>query len=646
MDKLDPKTYGASKDITAENIEALKGLFPECLTEGKVDFDVLRELLGGEIDDRPERYSFTWNGKSLARRIAQTPSTGTLRPCPEESVNWDTTQNIFIEGDNLEVLKLLQKSYHKRVKMIYIDPPYNKGKDFIYPDRFQENLDTYLRFTGQKDSEGFPLSENAESGGRFHTNWLNMIYPRLKLARNLLREDGVIFVSIDNKEAHHLRQILDEVFGSENYIAQFTWRTDGNFDNQAKVKSCHEYIMMYARALESFPAPPVIDPAVPKDSKLYKDVIRNTIIKNGPKNPVSRIVIPSGFPADFESGTIEERNDAWPHYASKAVVRNGRLVSEVAVESGWSSKDLLEEFIAGGCNPIRDGKDQITRFVIAATGAIEVIKERSENQSHVISVISGVGGPQKASAELASLGVAFDDYPKPTALIEYFVEMNYGDDFIILDFFAGSCTTAHATLNVNSKRGGNRRFIMVQLPEPCAPSTNAYKAGFGNIAEIGKERIRRSLSEGVAKADISAEARSRGLRVYKLDASNLKLWDTGFEELEPSLLDAVDNIKSDRTELDVLYELLLKCGLDLAVPVKQRQIEGKTVYIVGAGALIVCLADGLTLEVVEGIAALKAELQPEIMRVVFKDAGFPNDVVKTNTVQILRHAGIEDVKSL
>ncbi len=645
MDKLDPKTDGASADITAENIQALKVLFPECVTEGKIDFDVLRELLGSEAEDRPERYSFNWNGKSRARRIAQTPSTGTLRPCPEESVNWDTTQNIFIEGDNLEALKLLQKSYHKRVKMIYIDPPYNKGKDFIYPDRFQDNLDTYLRFTGQRDLGGFPLSQNAESSGRFHTNWLNMIYPRLKLARNVLTDDGVIFVSIDNKEAHNLRKVLDEIFGPENYVAQFTWRTDGNFDNQAKIKSCHEYIMMYARSLDSFPAPPAIDPAVPKDSKLYNDTIRNTIVKNGPKNPVSRIVLPAGFPSDIESGIVEARTDSWPHYALEAAFRDGVLVSPAAVESGWSSKELLEEFIANDCQPIRDSKGQVTRFVISATGGIEAIKERSEYQSHVISVISGVGGPQKATAELATLGVAFDDYPKPTALIEYFVQMNYGDDFVVLDFFAGSCTTAHAVLNVNKKLGGTRRFITVQLPEPCDPSTNAFKSGFRNIAEIGKERIRRSLAE-VARTELSVDAPSDGMRVFKLDASNLKSWDADFDTLEPSLLDAVENIKPDRTERDILYELLLKYGLDLAVPVEERVIEGKKVHVVGDGALIVCLADGITLAVVEGIAALKVELQPEITRVVFKDSGFPNDVVKTNTVQVLRQAGIDDVKSL
>ena len=250
MKRLDPKTDGASADVTAEHIDALKALFPECVTEGKVDFDILRELLGDEIEERPERYSFNWNGKSRARRIAQTPSTGTLRPCPEESVNWDTTQNIFIEGDNLEVLKLLQKSYHKRVKMIFIDPPYNRGNELIYPDNYKDNLDTYLRYTGQIDSEGLSLSTNSESSGRYHTNWLNMIYPRLRLARNLLRNDGTIFVTIDDHEVCNLRRLMDDIFGEENFLACFLWKkmdSPSRNDKTRIVSEYHDYVVSYRR---------------------------------------------------------------------------------------------------------------------------------------------------------------------------------------------------------------------------------------------------------------------------------------------------------------------------------------------------------------------------------------------------------------
>lgn len=652
MDKLDPKHDGASPDIVQDNIDKLRELFPDAFTEGsdqdgprsKVDFDALRQILGDYVEDERERYSFTWHGKARARKIAQTPSAGTLRPCPEESVNWDTTQNLFIEGDNLEVLKLLQKSYHKQVKMIYIDPPYNTGKDFIYPDRYADNLATYLRYTNQVDGDGLALSPNSETSGRYHTNWLNMMYPRLKIARNLLTEDGIVFISIDDHEVNNLRFICDEIFGMENLVAQFTWRTDGNFDNQARVKNCHEYILMYARKQENIPSPPVVDPNIPEESKLYKDKIRNTIVKNGPRNPPSKVELPKGFPAAFDDGFIARREDRWPIYESDAIVRGAVLEAPVQVRSGWSSRELLDEFIRNGCEPVIDGKGQETYFEISSSGAIEVVKKRSNEQSHVISVIEGLGGSQKANSELDDLGLVFDDYPKPSKLIKYLIKMNYGSDFYVLDFFAGSCSTAHAVMEANREDGGHRKFIMCQLPYRCGRGTRAYNAGFETISEIGKERIRRVFD--VNKGMNGEEGPSSGFKSLKLDASNIRPWDPNADELRASLFDAIDNIKPGRSEQDVLYELLLKYGLDLAVPIEERDINGRTVFVIGAGALIVCLADDVNLDVVKGIAALKEELTPEVMRVVFKDAGFADDVVKTNTVQILRQADVEDVKSL
>ncbi|ROO27501.1 site-specific DNA-methyltransferase [Salinisphaera japonica] len=646
MDKLDPKTDGTSQDIVADNIDKLRELFPDAFTEGsdadgprwKVDFDALKACLGEYVEDERERYSFTWNGKDRARRIAQTPSTGTLRPCPEESVNWESTQNLFIEGDNLEVLKLLQKSYHKQVKMIYIDPPYNTGGDFIYPDRFQDNLDTYLRYTGQVDGNGFKTSSNSESAGRYHTNWLNMMYPRLRLARNLLKDDGVIFVSIDDHEVQNLRQIMDEVFGPENFITQFTWKTDGNFDNQARIKRCHEYILLYAKYESNFPLPPVVDPSVPRNSKIFREEIRNTIVKNGPKNPVSSITLPEGFPAAFSSGSIRCEKSGWPQYASDAKIANGKLFKSVSVSSGWSSRDLLEQFIDNRCNAITDAKGQLTSFEISQSGAIEAVKKRSDNPSHVISVISGLGGSQKATAELEEIGVPFDDYPKPSELLKYLIAMVAGNDFIVLDFFSGSSTTAHAVLKANAQDEGARRFIMCQLPEPCSSDTIAAKSGFDNIAQIGKERIKQALN--------SLGVNQCGFKVFKLSDSNIVPWVPSDDDIKTSLFDNVDNIRHDRSEADVLSELLLKYGLDLAVPIEAREINGKTVHIIGAGALVVCLADAVDLNLVNGIAALKAELAPEVMRVVFKDNGFADDVVKTNAVQILRQASVEDVKSL
>lgn len=442
MEKLTAASPEAqSADLVAGNIEQLKALFPELLTEGKdglaVNVDVLKALVGdATVTDADEKYGLNWHGKRRARQLALTPSTGTLRPCPQDSVDWDTTQNLMIEGDNLEVLKLLQKSYAGKVKLIYIDPPYNTGKDFVYPDNFQDNIKNYLELTGQIEG-GQKISSNTEASGRFHTDWLNMMYPRLKLARNLLRDDGVIFCSIDDIEASRLRALFDDIFGEENFVAQFSWRTDGNFDNQAKIKICHEYILLYAKSLESFPHPPVMDPSTPADSKLFRPEIRNTIVKNGPKNPVSKIALPKGFPADFENGCITSRVAPWPSYIGDALVENGRLVNPVVVESGWSSKDLVLEFIKNDCAPIEDSKGQETSFVISRSGAIEVVKRRSDYQSHVISVLNGFGGTQKATAQLNEIGAFFNGYPKPVDLIRYVIQMAHGNDGIFLDFLQG-----------------------------------------------------------------------------------------------------------------------------------------------------------------------------------------------------------------
>jgi adenine-specific DNA-methyltransferase len=631
MKRLDPKTDGASADVTAEHIEALKALFPECVTEGKVDFDILRELLGDEIEERPERYSFNWNGKSRARRIAQTPSTGTLRPCPEESVNWDTTQNIFIEGDNLEVLKLLQKSYHKRVKMIYIDPPYNTGNEFIYPDKYQDNLDTYLRYTGQTDDKGLKLSSNAETSGRYHTNWLNMMLPRLKLARNLLSDDGVIFISIDDHEARNLRALCDEVFGDENFVATLIWQKVFSPKNTAKhFSEDHDYIVVYARSKDEWTPEllPRSDDAVARYSNPDSDprgpwASSDLAARNYYGEGRYTVIGPTG--REFEPG----KGLYWRHSKEKfhELDRDRRI---------WWGED--------GSNTPR-----LKRF-------LSDVKDGVIPQTLLLH--KQVGHTQEAKKELLEFA-EFEETEnilnsvKPTRLLRHLLKVGTCCDsaHIVVDFFAGSAPLGHACLLQNREDGGNRRFILVQLPEPLPVREKTAST----IFDIGKSRLRnvtKALFEHDAKqvsvSDPSAKqlVLGAGFRVFSLDASNIKPWDADFNDLEPSLLAAVENIKPDRTELDILYELLLKYGLDLAVPVEERTIEGKTVYVVGGGALIVCLADEITLEAVEGIAALKLELQPEITRVVFKDAGFPDDVVKTNTVQILRQAGIEDVKSL
>ena len=586
-EKMDLK----SMDIINENRNKLKNLFPGIFTESKneegetvesIDVEKLKAEIGDFSDlfeKRRERYGMDWPGKKDCMKLIQQPSVATLKPCREESINFDETENLFIEGDNLEVLRLLQKSYYGKVKMIYIDPPYNTGKEFIYPDNFSESLDTYLAYAGLADDEGRKFSTNTPNEGRFHTKWLNMMFPRLYLARNLLREDGVIFISIDDNEVSNLRKLCDEIFGEDNFLAQLSWKTDGNFDNQAKFKKCHEYILIYAKEEQKFLPPPVIDPSVPEKSKLFLEEIINTIVKNGPKNPVQKVILPEGFPCEVNNGVINARNDSWPHYLNDAKISDGHLSSEVTVESGWSSKDLLEQFIRNKCKPVLDTKEQESSFIISSTGAIEVIKKRATNQSHVITTITGLGGPQKASAEMDELNIVFDDYPKPTELIKYLVKMNDGTEFITLDFFSGSCTTAHSILKLNQEEGSKRKFIMVQLPEPCDEKSKAYNAGYKNIADIGKERIRRAIDKIKKERDAKINDPQNnlpgmeeelpdidlGFKVLKLGRSNFKIWDgsnpdASEEELAAQLEMFVDHIASDATQEDILYELLLKSG--------------------------------------------------------------------------------------
>ncbi len=637
MQKLDPKTDGRSVDVVAENIDKLKTLFPEVFTEGGIDFDALKETLGEYIESREERYSFTWNGKSKARWLAQTPSTGTLRPCPEESVNWDTTQNLFIEGDNLEVLKLLQKSYYKKVKMIYIDPPYNTGNDFIYPDDFRDNIKNYLELTGQVDNEGRKISTNSETSGRYHTDWLNMIYPRLKLARNLLRDDGVIFISIDDNEVVNLRKICDEVFGEENFIGQLIWKrraSSAMADNN--ISTDHDYVICYQKGeFHGFVGKE-------KDFKNYSNP------DNDPRGPWVLGDLTVGMTASMR-----------PNQAYDLVNPKTGKVYPFNPNRVWSYiPESMDKMIAE------------QRVVFPEDVSKRPMQKRFQNElkstynPFSTLMLDDVGLNTEATRTIQELlGGNVFDYSKPVSLLKTLVTQICGNDDVVLDFFSGSCVTAHAVLELNKPDSDNRKFIMVQLPETCDEKSEAYKAGYKTIAEIGKERIRRVIAkittENTGKeADLFSYSKESdlpssmiqkmdlGFKVFKLDSTNIKPWDVDFDNFERTLDDYITNIKNDRSEHDILYEILLKYGLELTLPIEERTIAGKTVFVIGYGALVICLADDITLETVEGIASLKKELQPEIMRVVFKDTGFKGDVVKTNSVQILKLAGIEDVKSL
>ncbi len=635
MEKLNRK----SKDITAENIQKLKELFPEAFTEDgttkdtKIDFEVLKELLGEHVSKEDERYSFTWNGKSKARMLAQTPSTGTLRPCKEESVDWDTTQNIFIEGDNLEVLKLLQKSYHKKVKMIYIDPPYNTGKDFVYKDNFKDNITNYKEITGQVDGNGRNLSNNPETSGRYHTDWLNMMYPRLKLARNLLKDDGVIFISIDDSEVANLRKITDEIFGEENFLTQVVWqRSYAPIALKKFFSENHDHLLIYSRDITLLKTN--ILPRSPKQDDDYKNP------DNDPRGPwkAGNLAVGPAVEAQVYEITTPTGRKVWPPKGYCWRFNKERfeeLTKDNRISFGESGNNVPAPKMF--LSEVRDGVVPMTVWTY-----------------------KDVGHNQEATREVRDiLEGAFFTSPKPLRYLKRIIHLGSDKSDIILDFFAGSSTTAHATLQLNAGDGGNRKFIMVQLPEATDEKSEACKSGYKTIAEISKERIRRAAAklkeESVRAIHESPQLESPqlespqldlGFKVFKLDSTNIKPWEVDFDLTKSTLEDYISNIKADRHEEDVLYEILLKYGLDLTLPITEHPIAGQKVFNIGMGALIICLSDAISLEVVEGIAKLKDRLNPEIMRVVFKDAGFKDDVVKTNAVQILKQAGIVDVRSL
>ncbi|EJP6682850.1 site-specific DNA-methyltransferase [Escherichia coli] len=658
MNKLSPEMPELqSMNITADNITKLKSLFPEAFNEDSVDFEVLKQLLGENVDDKEERYGLNWHGKRQARQLALTPSRGTLRPCKDESVDWDNTKNLMIEGDNLEVLKLLQKSYAGKVKLIYIDPPYNTGKDFVYSDNFQDNMKNYLEMTGQTE-DGVRITTNAETSGRYHTDWLNMIYPRLKLAKNLLSENGIIFVSIDDIEASKLKIIMDEIFGEENFLAQFVWRTDGNFDNQAKIKNCHEYILLYAKKEINFPHPPIVDPNIPKGSKLFKPEIRNTIVKNGPKNPSSKITLPVGFPCDITSGRVNCAKNTWPIYHSDAEISDNKLTKPLVIESGWSSKELLLDFIKNNCNPIIDSKGQETSFVLSQTGTIEVVKKRSDSQSHVVSVLNGFGGTQKATAQLDEIGACFAGYPKPLDLISYIIQMIAKGDDIILDFFAGSGPTGHAVMLQNAKDRCHRKYILVQIPEALSAEKETQKTAVEycrknnlkhNVAELTKERLRRA---GKKVREENPEWKGDvGFRVFKLDTSNIRPWEATAETLSEQIDAYVSPILEGRSEEDLLTELMLKRGIDLSVNIEIRQFDGLTVSCVDGGKLFTCFAkqipassvEELTKGIIDWHKSLKAGKDTVCY---FLDDAFENNIAKTNLCAILEQHGLTNLHSL
>ena len=619
-----------SGDLVRENVERLKALFPQIVTDGKVDFDVLRQLLGDEVEEGEERYGLNWKGKRRARAFAMTPSLGTLRPAPEDSVDWDTTQNLMIEGDNLEVLKLLQKSYSGKVKLIYIDPPYNTGKDFVYPDNFQDNIKNYLELTGQAEG-GRKVSSNTEASGRFHTDWLNMMYPRLKLARNLLREDGALFVSCDDGEVENLRSLLNEIFGEESFVAQFVWRARQFTDARANtnVSTDHEYILAYARESEFSLR------GIERDESKFSNP------DNDPRGPwMSRSIL--GL------ATRDQRPNL--HYDLIDPVTGRQFPPNPA--TGWRySRERMTQLISEGriLFPSKDdGRPREKKF-------------RSEMQSEFIAfrtVIDGVYTADGTQEIRDIFGTEVFSFPKPSELLRRIVEQTVGEGDLVVDFFAGSGTTGHAVMAQNSVDEGKRRYILVQLPEPLDVGNRdqgvaaTYCDELGkprNIAELTKERLRRAATK--IKADNPMFGGDTGFRVFKLDISNIRAWNPNPADLEQTLFAHQDHLVDGRTESDLLYELLLKLGLDLCVPIEKRLIAGRDVHSVGGGVLMACLSKRITRDDVEplaqGIVAWHEELQPAgDTTCVFRDSAFADDVAKTNLAAILEQHGIQNVRSL
>ncbi len=640
LEKLDLRSH----DIAADKAAELLRLFPEIRTEGgKIDFDRLKRVLGETADPGKERYGMNWPGKADCFKTIQQPSLATLRPCPEESINFDTTENLIIEGDNLEVLKLLQKSYIGKIKMIYIDPPYNTGNDFIYPDNYAESLQTYLEYTDQVDAHGKKFSTNTDTDGRFHSKWLNMMYPRVYLARNLLREDGILFVSINDVELGNLSALCNEVFGEENHLATFIWLNEGNIDNQSRIKVNHEYVVAFAKNESLIGSPPVIDPNVPQSSKLFKETIENTIVKNGPANPVSGIMLPIGFPADFEEGTIEPKENFWPRLSNSVKVSSGKTMNVVTASSGWSSKEIAEEFIRGGFQSVKDIKGQDTVFYLSKTGAICCRKKRLDSQSHVLSVLRSMGTVQAASSKLSEIGITFS-YPKPTELIEFLTRVGTVDGDIVLDFFAGSGTLGEAVLNIN-RGAGCRSFILVQLPEQLQGGQ------FPTIAELCRERMRRVIKklndeEAGKLASTIGEKRIFGFKAFKLAESNFNPWQAEVPTGDTATLTKqlefhASHLREGRTPADILYEILLKSGFPLTTQVEKLTLAGKTVYSVADGAMLICLDDALTHDLIKAIADRKPE------RVICLDEGFAgNDQLKTNAVQTMKARGVTSFKTV
>lgn len=613
MDKMD----GMTMNIEQANVEKLKEVFPEVFADGKVDFDKLQGLLGHYIADDKEKYSFSWKGKADSLRLAQKRSTGTLRPCKEESKNWDTTENLYIEGDNLEVLKLLQSSYLNSIKMIYIDPPYNTGNDFVYTDDFADGIAHYKEVTGQA------TKSNPETAGRYHTNWLNMMYPRLKLARNLLTDDGVIFISIDDNEQANLKKLCDEVLGEDNFVAIIPWRKrTAKSDVSFGVSQDYEWILIYAKSQE-------FSAAIEGGTRKYFET---------PDFP--------GRPWRIHDLTTQRNASERPNSNFTMINPKTGKAYPANPNRTWAvTEDTFEGYYNQGKIVFPDDYD----FLNISQPAFRYFKDDDEKKAGesfgYIAVSTNlpkeIGMTKEGTADINEL---FDKkvfgFPKPVALLKYLISITtkFDKDAIVLDFFSGSATTAHAVMQLNAEDGGHRKFICVQLPEKTAVDSEAYKAGYKTICEIGKERIRRAGKkikeenkdkEGIENLDI-------GFKVFKLDSSNLVKWDntptTDEEEVKKRIQQSLFYLVDGRSDLDLVYEIMIKYGLSLTLPIEEREFDGVKAYIINHPdyKVLVCLQANITLSAVE-------EMDKEtIGTYIFADRCFADANILSNTEEILK----------
>lgn len=608
----------SSVDGTQLNLEALYQIAPSCFTEVKdektgelrhvVNFKTLRQLLGDNaVEDADEMYQFTWPGKQEARREAARPTTKTLRPVVEDSVDWDNTQNLYIEGDNLEVLKLLQKSYMGKVKMIYIDPPYNTGNDFVYDDDFAVSQDDYDLFAGNIDELGNRYRKNTETNGRFHSDWCSMMYSRLMVARSLLTEDGVIFISIDDNEQKNLKNICDEIYGSTNFLAQVIWERAFSPINLMKHFSpSHDYILVYAKNGEN--------------------AVCNGIKRSEEAN--DRYSNPDNDPRGVWSSSDISVGPAIQENVYTITTPSGREVEPPAGRSWRLSRKAFRERLQDNriwFGPDGNGVPRIKRFLseLRKTGVTPMTIWKHTEVDH----------SQGATQKLAKLfdGKKYFDYPKPVTLIQRCISLYSNKDSLILDFFSGSATTAHAVMQLNAEDCGNRKYIMVQLPEETPEDSEARKAGYDTIPEIAKERIRRAGKKIKEESPLTTQNLDTGFRVFRLADSNFEEVKKAPGEYNQTQLDLfLNNVKSDRTDLDLLFGAMLSWGVQLSLPMTSEEVDGKMIYVVNNGDLVACFADDIT----ENIVKAMADKQP--LRVLFRDSCFARDDAKINVFETLK----------